>query len=82
MSKLKIVHEREKCIGCGACAAINPNCWKMNVDDAKVDLLNSEEKGNEFILELDGSKKEDNVEAAESCPVNCIFIFEDGKKLI
>jgi ferredoxin len=82
MSKIKIIHEREKCIGCGACAAINSDCWKMNTDDAKVDLLNSEKNNGEFTLEVDEGKKEINVEAAESCPVNCIFIFEDNKKLI
>jgi ferredoxin len=30
----KIIHNREKCIGCGACAALCSDYWEMD-DDGK-----------------------------------------------
>ena len=32
---VKIVHEIDKCIGCGACAAVCPDNWEMAGDKAK-----------------------------------------------
>ena len=32
MAKFKIEHHKEICIGCGACAAINPDDWVMEGD--------------------------------------------------
>ena len=75
----KILHDRPTCIGCGSCAAINEKFWKMN-DDGKADLVNSEKVGEHEHLELDDL--EDNMDAAECCPVNCIHIYEEGKKKI
>lgn len=34
MAKFRIVHERDRCIGCGACASACPDNWKME-DDGK-----------------------------------------------
>ena len=28
--RYKFFHDREGCIGCGACAAIDPDNWEMN----------------------------------------------------
>ena len=28
----KIIHEREKCIGCGSCVALCPKFWEMEED--------------------------------------------------
>jgi len=62
MSRYKIVHERDKCIGCGACAGICPANWSM-ADDGK-----SKPKKTE--LDDIGC----NQEAADACPVGCIKI--------
>jgi len=59
----KIVHEVEKCIGCGACAAVCPSNWEMNGDKSKPKSTKIAEVGC-------------NKEAEESCPVNCIHIEE------
>ena len=64
MSKYKIVHERDKCIGCGACVNICDN-WEM-ADDGK-----SKPKQTE-IDELGCNK-----EAADACPAACIKIKEE-----
>ena len=73
---------RDECIGCSACAACNPEYWEM-ADDAKSVLLNSEEvKEDIFEIDFDEDKLDLNMETAESCPVNCIHIYDDDKKLI
>ncbi|MBI5398608.1 ferredoxin [Candidatus Woesearchaeota archaeon] len=84
MTKFKIEHDRPACIGCGACAAVAPEFWYMH-DDGKSDIKGAKatKKGDEIILEeLELDDLKNNMEAAEVCPVNCIHIFEDGKKKI
>lgn len=79
--KYKIVHDRDICIGCSACASVCPKYWEMN-DDGKSDLIGHTKTGNgeEEIL---GTNSEpliedfnDNMDAAECCPVNCIHVHE------
>ena len=72
---MKIVHEKEKCIGCGSCVALCPKYWEM-AEDGKVQLLNSmlNEKSKNFELEI--KKAECNQGAVDSCPVQCISIIE------
>jgi len=72
---VKITHDRDVCIGCGACVAVCPDYWEMS-NDGKSDLKGAD--GN--VLQL--SDKKCNLEAAQSCPVTCIHVEEDGKKLI
>jgi len=74
MVKYRIEHVREECIGCGACASVSPTLWKMT-DDGKSSLINGEKT--EFGEKLNSEKDfELAKESAESCPVNCIHIFE------
>lgn len=69
----KIIQEREKCIGCGSCAALCPKYWKMN-EDGKSDLLNSQKNIKTGNYELELRKIICNQEAADSCPVQCVKI--------
>lgn len=71
---VKIVHKREKCIGCGACAAVCPEQWEMG-EDGKSNLKNSKIEGDKQALELE--KAGNNKDAAESCPMECIVITEE-----
>ena len=87
MSNFKIDHDRPGCIGCGACAAVAPQFWKMSDADGKSDLIGSQEiKEGDTItreqLEMDDLKN--NREAADSCPVNVIHIIDmkTGQKII
>jgi len=41
----KIIHQRSECIGCGMCASIAPQTWKINEEDGKADLIGAEKKG-------------------------------------
>ena len=41
---MKVIHEIEKCIGCGACAAVCADYWEMK--DGKAHLKGSKAVGN------------------------------------
>ncbi|MFC1768754.1 ferredoxin [Nanoarchaeota archaeon] len=80
MAKFVMKHDRPNCIGCAACSAIAPDFWEMASDDK------SSIKGGK---KLDDGKEEKeieekdvpiNKEAAESCPVKVISIWDDEKK--
>jgi len=68
---VKIIHEHEKCIGCGSCISICPEHWEMG-DDGKSHLKDSKPEGENFVKDVEdaGCCKE----AAEACPVTCIKI--------
>jgi ferredoxin len=70
---MKVVHERNKCIGCGACAAVCPEFWEMG-DDGKSKLKGAKKVGDNFELEL--KEAGCNKEAASGCPVECIHVVE------
>ena len=76
---VKIIHDRPVCIGCGACVAVCPDFWEMG-DDGKSHLKGAKQNGVTFAREV--SQAGCNSDAAQSCPVNCIHIEENGKKLI
>lgn len=75
---VKIKLEREKCIGCGSCAAVCPKYFEM-ADDGKSHIINAEKKpaspsqGGD-VEELEASKTECAESAAESCPAQCIHV--------
>lgn len=70
----KIKHEREKCIGCGTCAALCPKYFEM-ADDGKAHLIGSASQnpptGGE---ELEVEKLDSAQSAVDACPVQCIHI--------
>lgn len=66
MSKLKI--DREICIGCGSCVAICPKYFELS-EDGKSSI-----KGSNGANELEVEKIECAESAAETCPVQCIYI--------
>jgi len=70
---VKIIHEREVCIGCGSCVALCPKHWEM-AEDGKSSLLNSKENKETGNFEIETEKLECNQAAADSCPVSCIKI--------
>lgn len=68
----KIVHERFKCIGCGACAALCPKFWRMD-KDGKSTLIGGKNTGKD-IFELEVNDIACNQDASDACPVNCIHV--------
>ncbi len=70
---MKIIHQIEKCIGCGSCVAICPQNWEIR-DDAKAHLLDSKMNKKTNNEELEVKEIGCNQEAAQICPVQCIKI--------
>ena len=77
--KFRITHDREECIGCGACAAMAPDHWTMD-DDGKATLIGSTGSGKKAIKMIDEKDLAANEEAASSCPIEAIHIEEEDTK--
>ena len=70
---MKIVFDRENCIGCGSCVAACPENWEMG-DDNKAVLKNSEDQDGKKVLDI--NEEGCNRQAADLCPVNVIKITD------
>jgi ferredoxin len=71
----KIIHYRNKCIGCGICYELQPEFWRMSKKDGKVSLLNSTLKKDVYILQINKSVFQESVEVAQACPVKIIKVL-------
>lgn len=69
----KVLHDRNACVGCGACAAICPKYWEMR-GDGKSFLKGSTVLKDKHVLVVAGA--ECNNDAANACPVQCIKVEE------
>jgi ferredoxin len=72
----KIVHYKNDCISCGACAAINPEFWEMD-PEGLAELKGSKDVKNHKELVIEEKDRESNQEAADVCPVNIIHVKDD-----
>ena len=90
--RIKITYDRSGCIGAAACAAVAPEFWKI-VDDGLADLAGATQVDEDmWELELDEQDFKEkfkeilqiNKEAAESCPVQVIKIYnvDSGERII
>ncbi|MEK6948330.1 MAG: ferredoxin [Nanoarchaeota archaeon] len=70
----KILHYRERCIGCATCVEHAPNQWELSKDDGKAILKNSLRKGETDILIIDKTEIEANEMAERDCPTRIIKI--------
>jgi len=79
MAKFKIIHQKELCIGCGACAAINPEDWVMEGDKSHLKGSSKEqgEHGTQEFKYIEEADLQKNQEAADACPVPCIFVKKE-----
>ena len=59
---MKLVVDKDICIGCGACQAICPNVFEIDEDGLAVSIVD----------EVDEENTEDAIDAKEGCPVNAI----------
>lgn len=75
--KFKVIHDRENCIGCSACASVCPKFWGMNAKDGKSDLIGATpaENGTTELI-VSGEDLEENQNAADVCPVQVITVKE------
>lgn len=71
---IKIILEREKCIGCGSCASACPELFEI-AEDGLSNLKNS--KKNENVFELEINSPSCGNDAINICPVKAIKIKEN-----
>lgn len=71
---VRIIHYRQKCIGCNACVEAAEQRWRMSKKDGKSVLLGSKEKKGIYSVIVHIDEYEPNVEAAKNCPVNIIKV--------
>ncbi len=77
MADFKIIHDRPGCIACGACAALNPDDWKMDERDGLSNLIKGKRtEDHKEELEINQADFEKNKECADGCPVNVIHIID------
>lgn len=70
----KIIHYRNKCIGCGVCQEQQPALWRMSKKDGKATLLKSTGKKDLFILPITNDLVVHSQEVAKACPVRVIKV--------
>ncbi len=68
----KIVHQREKCLSCGACAVVCSKFFEMDKKNGLANLKKSKKVGENF--ELESEKIGCVKEAIEVCPIKIIKI--------
>lgn len=82
-----MVYDRANCISAGVCVAMAPEHWVIDAPDGLADIhpdrkpTMREDGWQELII--DESELEPNVQSAEACPAQVIFIYEleSGKQI-
>ncbi len=72
----KVIHYRNKCIGCNSCVEIAPEFWEMDGEDGKSNLKGAQRKKEVEILEITPADLDENEKAAKDCPVNIIHVVK------
>jgi ferredoxin len=75
----KIVVERDGCTSCGSCEDVCPELFELD-DGSIAHIIGSERVDNNDELEIKDEKC--GVDAAESCPVMIIHVYEDGVEIL
>ena len=66
----KLLHYRDKCIGCGICQEQQPQFWRMSKKDGKATLLKAVVKRDVHVLEVNDWDIDESV--LKACPVKVI----------
>ncbi|MCG3165344.1 MAG: hypothetical protein POELPBGB_01107 [Bacteroidia bacterium] len=69
---IRIIHFREKCVGCNACVEAAPFRWRISRKDGKSILIGGKERKNVFSLLTGEDEFLANISASENCPVKII----------
>lgn len=68
----RIIHYRDKCIGCGICQEMQPSFWRMSKKDGKASLLQAAIKKGIHQLVITESDRRSTEEVAKACPARVI----------
>jgi ferredoxin len=77
---VRIIHFREKCIGCNACVELAPDRWKMSRKDGKSVLVDAEERNGIYTALVGDDELKKNLTAARTCPTNIIKVEKVQRK--
>ncbi len=77
---VRIVHFREKCIGCNACVELAPDRWKMSRKDGKSILVDADERNGIYTALVGDDELKKNLTAARTCPTNIIKVEKVQRK--
>ncbi len=72
----KLIHQRNKCIGCGYCADFDPDNWQINASDGKADLLNATGNRNMQQAAITENEIPFYSPVIQLCPVKIISIIK------
>ncbi|MBI2564638.1 ferredoxin [Candidatus Woesearchaeota archaeon] len=82
--RYRIIYDREGCIGAGACEVAAPKFWKIEDNGiATIIAPNAIKTETEEELEITEEELQENLDAAQACPVQVIKIIDKktGKQL-
>lgn len=68
----RIIHYRDKCIGCGICQEMQPSFWRMSKKDGKANLLQASIKKGIHQLVITESDIRSTEEVIKACPARII----------
>lgn len=71
----KLVHYRDKCIGCGICFEMQPDYWRMSTRDGKATLVKAQIKSKVHQRDVQEWDLELSNKVANACPVKVIKIM-------
>lgn len=70
----QIIFHRNKCIGCNACVEAAPERWRVSKKDGRCTLIEGKEKKGIYRALVNMDEYDQNVQAANNCPVKVIQI--------
>lgn len=73
---IRIIQQREKCIGCNACVEVADYRWRISKKDGRCTLVGGIEKKGFYSVIVNDDELNDNLLAAKNCPVNIIKVIE------
>ena len=75
----KLIVERDDCTSCGSCEDVCPELFELD-EGSIAHIIGSERVDNRDELEIEDEKC--GVDAAESCPVMIIHVYEEGVEIL
>ena len=73
---VRIIYQRNKCIGCNSCVEAAPERWRVSKKDGRCTLIGGKEKKGMYNALVDHEEYEQNLQAAKNCPVKIIRVEE------
>lgn len=74
MKSRKVIHNRDKCIGCNSCICIAPQTWEMDEKTGQSKLIGGIKKNGVYVGDILEPDVEANEQASLACPMNIIKV--------